>query len=88
MSIETFMDLLKKHLSETDFTRMMTFTGAMAPERRASMMQFLAERETLAPAVGSEAPDFRLPRLGGGEPVVLSSFRARRPVALIFGSYT
>jgi hypothetical protein len=88
VSIETFMDLLKKHLSETDFNRMMTFVGAMEPDRRSSMMQFLAERETLAPAVGSEAPDFKLPRLGGGEPVTLSSFRGCRPVALIFGSYT
>jgi hypothetical protein len=88
VSIETFMDLLKKHLSENDFNRMMTFIGAMEAGRRISMMQFLAERETLAPAVGSEAPDFTLPRLGGGEPVVLSSFRGRRPVALIFGSYT
>lgn len=88
MSIETFMGLLRKHLSETDFTRMMTFIGAMEPERRSSMMQFLAERETLAPAVGAEAPDFKLPRLGGGEPVTLSSFRGRKPVALIFGSYT
>ena len=88
MSIETFMGLLRKHLSETDFTRMMTFIGAMEPARRSSMMQFLAERETLAPAVGSEAPDFKLPRLAGGEPIVLSSFRGRKPVALIFGSYT
>jgi hypothetical protein len=37
MSLETFMDLLKKNLSETDFTRMMTFIGAIEPERRASM---------------------------------------------------
>ena len=88
MSIETFMDLLKKHLSDKDFGRMMTFVGAMEPDRRSSMMQFLAERETLAPAVGTEAPDFILPRLGRGEPVQLSSFQGRKPVALIFGSYT
>jgi hypothetical protein len=60
----------------------------MAPERRGAMMQFLAERETLAPAVGAEAPDFELLRLSSGEPVRLSSFRERKPVALIFGSYT
>jgi peroxiredoxin len=52
------------------------------------MMQFLAERETLAPAVGEEAPDFTLPRIDSGEAVRLSSFRGRKPVALIFGSYT
>ena len=37
---------------------------------------------------GDEAPDFRLKRSGGAERIVLSSFRGRRPVALIFGSYT
>ena len=88
MSMESFMDLLRKHLSEKDFTRMMTFIGGIESDRRTSMMQFLAERETLAPAVGTEAPDFVLPRLGSGDPVQLSSFKGKRPVALIFGSYT
>ena len=88
MSLDTFMDLLKKHLSETDFSRMMAFVGGMEPERRGALMQFLAERETLAPAVGSVAPDFMLPRLGSDEQVRLSSFRGHKPVALIFGSYT
>ena len=88
MSIDTFMDLLRKNLSEKDFTRMMAFTAAMEPERRTALMQFLAERETLAPTVGADAPDFKLPRLGGSDHVQLSSFRGRKPVALIFGSYT
>jgi hypothetical protein len=88
MSLDTFMDLLRKHLSETDFSRMMAFVGGMEPDRRSTLMQFLAERETLAPAVGSDAPDFTLPRLGSDEQVQLSSFRGRKPVALIFGSYT
>jgi hypothetical protein len=86
--MEAFMDLLRKHLSDKDFSRMMEFTAAMEPERRIGLMQFLAERETLAPDVGAQAPDFRLPRLGGDEHVQLSSFRGRKPVALIFGSYT
>jgi hypothetical protein len=86
--MESFMALLKKHLSEKDFNRMMAFIGGMEPDRRASMMQFLAEHETLAPAVGTEAPDFILPRLGGGERVQLSSFQGHKPVVLIFGSYT
>jgi len=88
MSIDTFMALLRKHLSEKDFNRMMEFTASMEPERLAAMMQFLAERETLAPKVGSDAPDFKLPRLSNVEQVQLSSFRGRKPVALIFGSYT
>jgi hypothetical protein len=88
MSLDSFIDLLRKHLSDTDFTRMMAFTGAMEPERRTALMQFLSERETLAPAIDADAPDFALPLLGGGETVKLSSFRGRKPVALIFGSYT
>ena len=88
MSMDTFMALLRKHLSDKDFNRMMEFTSGMEPERRTSMMQFLAERETLAPEVGSDAPDFKLPRLGSAQHVQLSSFRGRKPVALIFGSYT
>ena len=88
MSMESFMGLLQKHLSEKDFNRMKGFIGGMESDRRASMMQFLAERETLAPSVGTEAPDFILPRLGSGERVQLSSFQGKKPVALIFGSYT
>jgi thioredoxin-dependent peroxiredoxin len=39
-------------------------------------------RESSNVPVGSEAPDFTLPRSGGGE-VSLSSFRGR-PVVLVF----
>ena len=88
MSLDTFMELLRKNLSEKDFTGMMAFVVAMPPERRTAMMQFLAERETLAPAVGADAPDFDLPVLGSAERVQLSHFRGHTPVALIFGSYT
>jgi peroxiredoxin len=51
-------------------------------------MQFLGERETHAPAVGSEAPDFELLKLGSKGSMRLSAFRGEKPVALIFGSYT
>lgn len=38
---------------------------------------------------GDPAPDFTLARLtGDGAPVTLSSHFGRRPVALVFGSYT
>lgn len=44
---------------------------------------------TLPPGVGEMAPDFELPLLSQPEQTVkLSSFRAQRPVVLIFGSYT
>jgi hypothetical protein len=84
----TFQEMLKKHLSPTDLQRMQDFMASMAPEQRAAMMQFIAQRETHAPAVGDEAPDFELPRLDSNERVRLSSFRHQKPVALIFGSFT
>ena len=37
--------------------------------------------------VGMAAPDFKLKRNDGGE-VQLSSFKGKRPVVLVFGSYT
>lgn len=40
------------------------------------------------PAVGTLAPDFALAGPEGGEVVRLSSFRGKKAVALIFGSYT
>jgi hypothetical protein len=84
----TFQEMLKQHLSPTDWQRMQDFISGMAPEQRTAMMQFIAQRETHAPAVGDEAPDFELPRLGSTEHVRLSSFRNHKPVALIFGSFT
>ena len=39
-------------------------------------------------AVGDVAPDFELPTLDGSARVRLSSFRGKRPVVLVFGSYT
>jgi hypothetical protein len=47
---------------------------------------FIARRGSAA--VGTLAPDFALPAVGGGETVRLSSFRHRQPVVLVFGSYT
>ena len=38
--------------------------------------------------VGDEAPDFELRRLDGKGKVKLSSFKDKKPVALVFGSYT
>ena len=37
---------------------------------------------------GDIAPDFTLSRLDGKETITLSEFRGRKPVVLVFGSYT
>lgn len=39
-------------------------------------------------AVGDEAFDFELPLLDGGGTERLSNFKSKKPVALVFGSYT
>ena len=39
-------------------------------------------------AQGEMAPDFTLPTQDRSSSVTLSSFRGRRPVVLVFGSYT
>ncbi|MCA9815457.1 MAG: hypothetical protein KC652_10100 [Cyanobacteria bacterium HKST-UBA01] len=41
-----------------------------------------------APAQGSQAPDFSLNTLDRKYRVKLSSFKNKKPVVLIFGSYT
>ncbi len=41
-----------------------------------------------APKAGDLAPDFTLFDISGTESVTLSDFRGKRPVALVFGSYT
>ena len=41
---------------------------------------------TLKP--GDIAPDFKLLRVNSKKKIRLSSFRGRKPVALVFGSYT
>jgi hypothetical protein len=42
----------------------------------------------LAPTEGDMAPDFELRDVSGENVVRLSDFRGRRPVALVFGSFT
>jgi hypothetical protein len=38
--------------------------------------------------VGDAAPDFKLKTTDGSREVTLSSFKGKRPVVLVFGSYT
>lgn len=43
---------------------------------------------TLAPKVGDPAPDFTLSDIRGENTIRLSAFQGKKPVALIFGSFT
>ena len=51
-------------------------------------MEAVVARDEMGPHVGDSPPDFNLKRLGSDQRVRLSSFKGKRPVALIFGSYT
>jgi hypothetical protein len=48
----------------------------------------IAGSRTKGGAKSHSPPDFTLKRLGSDERVRLSSFQGKRPVALVFGSYT
>lgn len=55
---------------------------------RKSLMLAQKELDAKAPRAGELAPDFRLYDIEGKNPVTLSDFRGKKPVALVFGSYT
>ena len=59
-----------------------------AVEWRNEELGWQLERDPLSPKVGDLAPDFELRDPEGVTRVRLSDFRGRRPVALVFGSYT
>jgi Ca2+-binding EF-hand superfamily protein len=40
------------------------------------------------PRLGQQAPDFRLPTQDGSDTISLGQFRGKRPVVLVFGSFT
>jgi len=59
--------------------------GLMSKRRQEMLRQ---SQETGGPNLGQEAPDFTLRTLDGEGTVKLSDFRGKKPVVLVFGSYT
>lgn len=55
---------------------------------RKRLMPIHKELDQQAPKAGDLAPDFTLSDSTGTEAVTLSDFRGKKPVALIFGSFT
>ena len=58
---------------------------------RKTRQEFRAWQEKydrLAPKPGDLAPDFELKDVNGENPVRFSDFQGKKPVALIFGSFT
>jgi peroxiredoxin len=55
---------------------------------RTEKMKSQTALDKQAPKVSDLAPDFTLFDISGTESVTLSDFRGKKPVALVFGSYT
>ena len=57
-------------------------------EELRTRMEGVMRRDQMGPHEGENAPDFDLKRMGSEDHVQLLSFKDKRPVALVFGSYT
>ena len=55
---------------------------------RKRLMPVQKALNTNAPKIGDMAPDFTLYDVEGQNPFTLSDFRGKKPVALVFGSFT
>ncbi|MCD6342772.1 MAG: hypothetical protein J7L76_03215 [Spirochaetaceae bacterium] len=55
---------------------------------RSKVMKQQLALNKLAPKAGDLAPDFTLSDISGKESITLSDFRGKKPVALVFGSFT
>ncbi len=55
---------------------------------RSKLMKRQMKLNKLAPKAGDLAPDFTLSDVAGTASITLSDFRGKKPVALVFGSYT
>ena len=59
-----------------------------AMRARKAIKEWRKQYMPLAPKAGDIAPDFELYDVNGRNQIRLSEFRGKKPVALIFGSYT
>ena len=57
-------------------------------QHRRRLMPVQKELDSQAPRVGDLAPDFTLSDSSGTGTITLSDFNGKKPVALIFGSFT
>lgn len=66
--------------------------GACAQDMSKDDIQKLVKehrnKKDAAPEVGSVAPNFKLKTVDGSREVDLASFKGKKPVVLVFGSYT
>jgi hypothetical protein len=62
--------------------------GLMQPSASRTTFVDFGPRAMPWPTEGMEAPNFRLGSADGSRTVELAEFRGKKPVALIFGSFT
>ena len=55
---------------------------------RSRVMKTQKALDAKAPRAGDLAPDFTLSDISGKNSITLSDFRGKKPVALVFGSFT
>ena len=55
---------------------------------RTKLMKRQKGLNATAPKAGDMAPDFTLKDISGTQSITLSDFRGKKPVALVFGSFT
>lgn len=55
---------------------------------RSKLLKRQVELNRLSPKAGDLAPDFTLSDISGTKSISLSNYRGKKPVALIFGSFT
>jgi hypothetical protein len=55
---------------------------------RKSLMSAQKKLDAKAPRAGDIAPDFTIYDIEGKESITLSEFHGKKPVALVFGSFT
>jgi peroxiredoxin len=55
---------------------------------RKSLVPAQKALDAKAPRAGDLAPDFTLSDIQGNQSIILSDFRGKKPVALVFGSFT
>ena len=62
--------------------------GAQSKDDIKKMIKDHKNKKDLAPSLGSDAPNFKLKRFDSEQTVELASFEGKKPVVLVFGSYT
>lgn len=65
-----------------------TVAGAQPKDDIKKMIKDHKQKKDLAPSLGSDAPNFKLKMLKSDQEVELASFKGKKPVVLVFGSYT